>query len=284
MKDNDKIVENQYDMVEDRYGIMRQRVTQKVVGVCKHHGYAKEEDLVDVTIKKTGKIVKRCKFCERDKFENKKVYTEDWKREKESLSDYYVRRTLVHGTKNALPMQDYPEILVEAKRAVIKLKRQTEIIKQPIKECSKHGKLYREDVIKAGKERSGNQKYKCKKCMKELHAKHYELHKVKVKLAHEQYKNKNKTQVAKSKAESYKKNKHKYLARENERKRIYDREATKLLKDRCIKKLLVKRTGLSMSDVPQELIETMRAVQLLKRGIKSHSLKKKIEDKKNVKD
>jgi hypothetical protein len=213
--------------------------------------------------------------------ENKKERQEDWRREKENITDYYVRRTLVMGTKTPLPMQDYPQILIEAKRSVIKLKRAADKMNEPIKECAKHGKLYREDVIKAGKDRGGEIKYRCKKCMKELHERHYALHKTKVLLQHKKYKDANKEKVRQMISLSAKNHRHKYRVRENERKRLFDREATRELKDRCIKKLLVKRTGLSMRDIPPDLIEVMRAVQLLKRGIKSQILKKKIGDKSN---
>lgn len=46
--------------------------------------------------------------------------------------------------------------------------------------CKHHGELPREKVNLSGKSRTGEQRYKCKACMKALHAKHFVKNKDKV--------------------------------------------------------------------------------------------------------
>jgi len=85
-------------------------------------------------------------------------------REKENLTPKYVRRVLSAG-KTKLKMNQIPDELVEMKTAVIQLKRLTDKMDAPLKVCPRHGDLYEGAVIKAGKEKSGAQKYRCKVCM-----------------------------------------------------------------------------------------------------------------------
>lgn len=285
MKNSEIKEEQQIDMVEDRYGIMRKLipVKDKINYICKYHKFATENSLIEVTIKKTGEVVKRCLHCEHDKRENKKIQTTEWNKEKENLTDYYIRRTLVVGTKNALPMKDYPDILVEAKRAVIKLKRKNDKLKEPIKKCSKHGNLYADDVIKAGKSRwTGEQKFKCKKCMKELHKKHYELNKIKVLSKHAKYRADNRAKIIIKHREDRQKNRIKYMS-DNQRadayfrhkfegqmlnKKYKDAKEVENLTDGYIRRKIKYQTGLKKEDIPDVLIEAKRAVLLLRRGIK----------------
>lgn len=261
-------------------------LSQKEQLNCKYHKYVMKEQFIDVVIKRTGKIVKKCPKCQAQIIENKKIMMMDWKKEKENVTDYYVRRMLSRG-KNALGMHEYPENLVKAKAATIKLNQAIIKANEPLKKCHKHGDLYKNDVIKAGKYANDEIRYRCKKCMKELHARHYDLNKIKILHSHKKYTEANEEKVRKIKRESNKKNRYKHKDRENLRKKLRERIHTKELSDRYVKKLLVKRTGLSMSDVPDELIDCMRAVQKLKRNIKFKSLEQKytsIGEKINGKD
>ncbi len=250
--------------------------------ICKIHLYAKETDLIDVTIKKTGRVVKKCFYCERFKAIRKMEHKKVWETEKKNLTDYYIRRSLVRGQKSAMPMEEYPDIIIEAKRAVIQLKSKIEKEKLPLKRCSKHGKLYKDDVIKAGITPAGTQQYKCRACMKEYHKANYELNKEVIRQKHATYRKENREKIAKGKRESRKRNKIKYMSeqgianalfrhkmeREKNQKRLRDRKEVELLKDNYIKRKLKHRTNLKNEDIPQSLIEAKRAMLLLKRGIR----------------
>lgn len=241
---------------------------------CKYHKHVIKEQFIDVLIKSTGKTVKRCWRCEREAQENKKLRILDWKAHKEEVSDYYVRSLLARG-RNTLKAKEYPEALVQAKQAAIKLNKAIAKAKEPLKKCPKHGDLYKDDVIKAGKEKSGNPRFRCKQCMRDIHAKHYDLNKIKILHSHKKYREVNEEKVKQTKRDSNRKNRHKYRERENLRKKLAERIHCKELSNRYVKKLIVKRTGISMSDVPDNLIDCMRAVQKLKRNIKFKSLEKK---------
>ena len=149
---------------------------------------------------------------------------------------------------------------------------------KPVKICAKHGDLYRDDVILAGFNQSGSRRLRCRACMKDLHARHYLANKFKVKEAHHVYKMENKEKVRQMKSISAKKHRHKYKDRENQRKKLAERIDTKELSDRYVKKILSKRSNLSMSDIPPALIEMGRAVLKFKRTMK----RKKIDGENKV--
>ncbi len=249
---------------------------------CKFHAFAKRNDFVIVLIKKTKTTVIRCGYCEREKDQNKRERTREWNREKEAVTPYYVKRCLVVGSK--LKMSDIPDELVEAKQAVTKLDR----MMKPIKRCTRHGQLYRDDVIKNGREKgSGKLRFKCRKCMKEQHAKHYELNKAKVLAYQKKYKEENLELVRESHRKSNKKYAHKYVEQERARARRADQKSARTLDDRYIKKQLVKKNGLSMHDIPDSLIACKRAVMQLKRSIRVKTDQNRInqlEEKLNGKD
>lgn len=265
--------------------------TEKPKNFCTFHRYAnREEDFIEVTVKKIGKKLIRCRYCEREKHENKKIRTMEWKNEKENVTDYYVRRVLSSG-KNGVKGK-IPEELVQATQAVIKLKNLKEKMDEPLKTCAKHGKLYKEDVIKAGKSQwTSEQQWKCRQCMKEMHARHYELNKLKVKLKHQQYRQKNPEKVKDSKRKSKLKKRDIELVKSKERWERWEKKNPEKLKennkqfiqqsrrelnDYHIKQSIVKRTGLKSSDIPASLIEAKRAVMLLKRSVKKRTEQDKI--------
>lgn len=59
-----------------------------------------------------------------------------------------------------------------------------------VKVCKKHGDLTINDLVKSGTSR-GEQKYRCKKCLKILHANHYQNNKKELYEKHREYKNNN---------------------------------------------------------------------------------------------
>jgi len=270
---------------------------------CKFHRWAnRPDDFTEETIKKTGEIVIRCKSCLREKRQMKEIRSSDWQREKEELTDYYIRRTFVTGTKNALEMSEYPQELVDAKRAAIQLKRATKLASEPLKKCAKHGNLYRDDVIKSGKSRwTGEVQWKCRQCMKEMHKKHYELHKVKVKLKHADYRDKNRNKLAITKRLSRDRNRLKYMRSttiadsafrhtmemQKAKKMTRDKIEVDNLTDKYVTRKIIYKSGLKPEDVPQELIEAKRAILLLKRGIRKkrdEEIFNLLEEERNGKD
>jgi hypothetical protein len=145
----------------------------------------------------------------------------------------------------------------------------------PLKTCKTHGALYRDNVIKSGFYESGKPAFKCKACMRELHARHYKINKTKIREANNLYKKENKEKHAAIKKKSLIKNRHKYKERQNYIKKISERVQTEEMSDRYIKKMITKRSNLSMSDVPEEMIKLGRAVLQLKRTLR----RKKIDGK-----
>lgn len=247
---------------------------------CRTHRWAnRQEDFIEVTIRKTGKKIIRCRYCEHEKIEQKKIRTVEWQKEKDDLTDYYVRKTLTTG-KNAIRGQPVPEVLIEAQRAVIQLKRLKEKMDEPLKTCNAHGKLFQEDVIKAGNYKSGNPRWRCRKCMKDMHAKHYELHKAKVLIAHANYRKENPETVKQSKRKSWLIHKEKYLEKENARRAKYkalnpekykamENKRVHELHDSYVKKCITKRSSiLKSADIPPSLVECARALLKLKRGLR----------------
>jgi hypothetical protein len=261
---------------------------------CNIHSWVtRPEQYIEVIIKKTGKKVLRCIHCERTKQENKQISTSFWHKEKEEITDLYVKTVLRSG-KNALKV-DPPQSLIEAKRAVIQLKRVTDTLSQPLKKCTKHGKLYLDDVIKSGKSHNSEQVYKCKKCMKDLHDQHYKLNRTKVLLKQKKYRKENKETVAKIKKESWQKHREKNHKKDNERRRRFKllnpekyRQREKIrsenLEDSYVRKKIIRGTSLRREDIPASLIECTRALMLLNRNVKSkrkrnmiNNLKEKID-------
>jgi hypothetical protein len=276
----------QINLIDDAICAEKQPLKKKGY-VCSWHKWVREEDLI-LVITKTGKEYLRCFHCERRKQENKQINHQEWLRHKEDISDYYVRWILSkEGKGKKLKMYEYPQSLVDAKRAVIQLKRLKKKMEEPLKKCVHHGDLYQEDVIKSGKKKNGDQIYKCKHCMADFHKSHYELNKIKVKMAQAVYRENNKEKYLEIKRKSFKKHGHKYLEKNNERRKLFDRKATPELGDRYIKKLLVKNTNLSWKDLPPSLIECKKVLMQFKRKIKSKLEENKLnllEEKLNVKN
>lgn len=141
-----------------------------------------------------------------------------------------------------------------------------------LKNCKKHGDLTANDLIKKGKLASGNQAYRCKKCMKELHSKNYANKKEIILKKIKEYKELNKERV-KSWKKAYAK---KHLERDRDKKRARDHKlylkSKKGLEDRYIKHLICKRSMLRYQDIPKSFIEFKRILLQVKKTIKEHKI------------
>jgi Zn-finger protein len=250
--------------------------TIKPKKVCRRHPWVTASRLIDVTIKKTGKIVKRCLHCEQEKLEIKKEKLQLWKNEKENITDYYLRRTMRISSK--LEMHEIPSELIEVKRAVIQLNRIKDELEKPLKICSFHGDLFRDGVIKNRTDRLGNAIWRCKKCLQIAHQKHYANNKKKVLEKTAEYREKNPEKTKQIRNISAKKHRNKYRERENHRKKLIERKYAIELSDRYVKKIIVKRTNLSTKDIPPTLIEIQRVITMLKRNIKKDKMSTKLID------
>lgn len=246
---------------------------------CKRHYWANEErDFLIFVNEKTGENKLKCRYCLRVKQENKQIKKAEWEHEKDAITPYYVKRKLSTG-KGALKMHEIPEDLIEAAQAVIKLGRIVKDANKPIKVCKEHGDLFKDDVIKQGKNAQGEIKWKCKQCMKRLHKEHYELNKAKVLAYQRAYREKNPERVRQIKYDSWFRNGYKYLIRENLRKKKYkelyaekyrerDKRRVENLEDSYVKKVLMNRSNLKSEDIPDSLVEIKRALIILKRNVK----------------
>lgn len=142
------------------------------------------------------------------------------KRSQNELWDHVVRKELLKGVKKS-HLIEIPKELLQLKRASMKLERlikesrkkekekfekaqeekekfektqqeEIERLKRPLVECKKHGPLFLKDVIKGGFSRwTGEQRYKCRQCMKDLHADYYERKKDFVAERHAEYRKNN---------------------------------------------------------------------------------------------
>ncbi len=250
---------------------------------CKHHPWAERNAFIDMNTEKDAKPILKCIHCEQVKLKNKKERQSFWLREKEEISDKYVKATLRSG-RNALKESEIPPILIEAKRAVIQVKRLAKKMDEPILECKKHGKCYSDDVIKKGKSRwTGEQGYRCRKCMKELHKAHYELNKTEVLLKNQKRRKadpekvrlqKLNSRLKKQSVESQKtRERFERWEKRNpqdaaERNRKFKIQSVRELNDSYVKQSIVKRSNLKSADIPQNLIEAKRAILFLKRRVK----------------
>lgn len=255
---------------------------------CVYHTYALPQDFIEIEIKKTGKKVIKCRFCVRVKEENKAQLKREWEKEKENLTDYYIRRLFVHSKGNSgmkLSMHEYPQELVELKRAILKVKRQAEKKEKPLKFCNKHGDLYEKDLIKAGKNASGTVRYKCKECQKIAHSDHYQRNKQKLLDKQLEWRKKNpeirkeqqsrhRQKMTPEQREQERIRNKRYREKHNDilaaKSRNYKRKAIDTLSDYYVKKLLIeKKGGFKKQELTPELIDLKRQLVLLKRSVKT---------------
>ncbi len=168
------------------------------------------------------------------------------------------------------------------------------VTQKPILACKAHGKLFIElnQVIKSGIS-YGIQRYKCRACMKEIHAKNYLKNKDKIKQAHETYKKKDPKKHREMKNASNRKmrglnieesrkrtlayDKAHPLAKSIRQKRYKDKQVEEV-HDMYVKQQLVAGTGLKHSDIPDSLVAFKKALIIGKRKIKAIIEQNKIND------
>lgn len=135
---------------------------------------------------------------------------------KEGLWDFQVQNELARGLKLRGQLRyKYKEMIpvevLQLARATMKLNKAIEKTKRgeftrkqieeakaaaieaeknkPILKCFLHGERFSNDVIKSGFDnRNGKQRYKCRDCMKVLHAKNYQNNKDRLREVHRKYK------------------------------------------------------------------------------------------------
>lgn len=258
-----------------------------------------------------GKNSYLCKICHDRVEQNKEDHHEYFEHQrlkheaylKETLPDDYVVKKLRQNNK--VKVKDITKDLLELKRANLKLSYAIEQAKRPFKICRAHGNLKIEDCIKSGKGRQGEQQYKCRACMKDIHKKHYIKNTPKVLLKTQEYRLKNPEKVAEihrnywlktkddTKQQDYARrkkwaiaNKDKIQKRAKRLKAYYVDE----LQDAYVKQQLVKGTGLKHSDIPKALVDLKRATMLVKRSIYQTKesdyllkIQEKLDDRKNKK-
>jgi hypothetical protein len=158
--------------------------------------------------------------------------------------------------------------------------------------CKKHGDLDVTKIIRSGKNKNGTQRYKCKACMKELHAEHYRKNKEKVNAAHEAYKAKDPEKYREAKNRSKRENHWKYKEKNAARSKKYEAERPWLkiarqkrhkdklvsnLSDQYIRQNLVRGTSLRQADIPQDLVTVKKIILQIKRKLKEKIRCQKLE-------
>lgn len=248
-----------------------EKVDDKKLFACNEHKHAVETDFIEVKIKSSGIVIRRCRFCEKTKRFNKMIMQQDWEREKKNVTDYYVRRMFVTGRKKILSMEDYPQELIDAQRENIKLKRMIKEQTEILKKCDIHGDLKRDQVVKRDKDKEGKILWRCKECLHKCQKNHYKKNKDKILEKHKNYRKENTEVVALIRKNYYEKVKDtkEYKANYRKNARARDRKKTEELADGYIKKLLVRGSSLQYKDIPDELVKLGRDIYKLKRIMKN---------------
>ncbi len=129
---------------------------------------------------KQGNYVYRCSICNYIKKRNKE-------RNEKTLPDDYVYFKLMGKPASPDDIKSVPKILLETKRLSMRLKF---LSTKPVINCPYHGKLfvYKNQVVKAGKDKTGLQKYKCRQCLKMFRDIHYQNNKEKIRAKQKIYK------------------------------------------------------------------------------------------------
>lgn len=135
--------------------------------------------------------------------------------------------------------------------------------------CKIHGALEPDNFIKKGKNTSGSQAYRCKLCMKALHAKNYLKNKDKIDEKNRLYRQKNREQIREMNRSYY----HATKTFNEKNKRMRDRKVCekqiKNLSDRYIKQLLTKHGKFTSDQVTSSLIESKRKELIQRRQSKN---------------
>jgi len=138
--------------------------------------------------------------------------------------------------------------------------------------CPTHGLQPLDCYIKAGKRANGEVRYRCKKCMKEAHRKHYVQNKEAVREKQKEYRAKNIEKIRQGKREWAKKHREREKLRKRiawevhrEKKLSRDQIGRETLSDWYVRSLLAKRSPLKFTDFPDEVVELKREILKLKR-------------------
>lgn len=155
--------------------------------------------------------------------------------------------------------------------------------------CKYHGACSIEQVIKCRKDKDGNQKYRCKACMKIMHKNHYQKNKEKVREHVANYRKENILKVRETRNRS--KKKHREKNREKNKKRAaeyriahkeqvkardkrYRHNSIREITDAYIRRLYFR--GKQEYEILKELADLFRISLLLKRErkVKKHEQNK----------
>ena len=139
-----------------------------------------------------------------------------------------------------------------------------------IKVCKRHGELKREDVIKQGKNKINEARFKCKSCMKEIHHANYEKNKDKIYVRTRKWKKDNAERLNELRLKYYWQYKEKDHEKKIERDRKYHNKSSMELNDVYVKHVITKRTNLKYSDIPDELVKLKRSLLEAQRKIRQN--------------
>lgn len=133
--------------------------------------------------------------------------------------------------------------------------------------CKYHGPLESENFIKKGKHTSGNQAYRCRFCMRDIHAKNYLKNKEIINEKNRLWRQKNKELMREARTEYYHATKNLYPNQKCKRKRDVklNKKQVENLSDRYIKQLLTKHGKYKVAQITPSLIEEKRKMVIEKR-------------------
>ncbi len=248
-------------MFDDQLNLLNEDEAKRLYW-CKRHRYVRQQSFIEVEIKRSKEKVMRCRYCVELKEEQKKIAAVEWENHKKFVTDYYVRKILARESKIKLS-ESIPDEIIEAKRATLLLKNTIVDIQKPLLVCNKHGKLYVSDVNRSELTKTGKQRYRCKRCQKDQHTRHYEANKALYRLKQQQFRKEKPELVAAQRKRYRKKDSYKRI------RTIQEKVWVRNLATHYVKKIIAKKhKGLLYSEVPAELVELQRLVMQLRREIK----------------
>lgn len=217
---------------------------------------------------------------------------------KENLDDSYIIKIITRGSK--LKPSEVPQELITLKRLSLQMKKAVERVgKGIVTFCKYHGQLTKEECIRAGKQKSGALRYRCRACMKEMHRKNYERNRDRLLQKHAVYREVNKEKISeirkaywqkiKDKPEKtanarIKNKEYRQKHREKIRKREseWKRKTVELLTDSYLKRLISESKGIPRAKIAREMIEAKRNELKQKRALKQLEFKFNQEENNHV--
>jgi hypothetical protein len=270
--------------------------------IIEHNRKQKEDARLRREIKNSEEYLKRLKSIENDLWDFK-------------VRDWLAKGIKLKGYEKGLYKERIPKEILQLARATMKLMRKIEHIKKslptrkeieeqkrlkqaeidminkkPIMRCTHHGDRFLENVIKSGVDKTnGKQRFKCKECMKRIHAENYKKNKTKILAAHNRYKEQDPEKYREMKNASKRKcwalNKEKYIKKSLDydkknpnkkrlRQRRFKNKAVKELADVYVKNQIVRDTRLKWADIPQEMVDIKKGIMTIKRLVKYEKINK----------